>query len=45
MVRTLVLRLERTGRQPESVAPHAAGTLHHIYVITGKPTSCTAQTP
>ncbi|MEU6196648.1 XRE family transcriptional regulator [Streptomyces sp. NPDC047061] len=35
-VRTLVLRLERSGRQPEPVAPHAAGTLHHIYVITGK---------
>ncbi|MFI1353072.1 helix-turn-helix domain-containing protein [Streptomyces sp. NPDC020898] len=35
-VRTLVLRLERGGRQPEPVAPHAAGTLHHIYVITGK---------
>lgn len=35
-VRTLVLRLERSGKQPEPVAPHAAGTLHHIYVITGK---------
>ncbi|MFJ1709608.1 helix-turn-helix domain-containing protein [Kitasatospora sp. NPDC088346] len=35
-VRTLVLRLERGGRQPEPVGPHAAGTLHHIYVITGK---------
>ncbi|WSQ15145.1 cupin domain-containing protein [Streptomyces sp. NBC_01231] len=35
-VRTLVLRLERAGKAPESVAPHAAGTLHHVYVITGK---------
>ncbi|MFK0159806.1 helix-turn-helix domain-containing protein [Streptomyces sp. NPDC090493] len=35
-VRTLVLRLERSGRQPEPVSPHAAGTLHHVYVITGK---------
>ncbi|MER6266766.1 XRE family transcriptional regulator [Streptomyces sp900105755] len=35
-VRTLVLRLERSGKQPEPVVPHAAGTLHHVYVITGK---------
>lgn len=35
-VRTLVLRLERGAGEPETVAPHAAGTLHHIYVITGK---------
>ncbi|MFD6822012.1 helix-turn-helix domain-containing protein [Streptomyces sp. NPDC060085] len=35
-VRTLILRLERDRAQPDSVAPHAAGTLHHIYVITGK---------
>jgi transcriptional regulator with XRE-family HTH domain len=35
-VRTLVLRLERGGTRPEPVTPHAAGTLHHLYVITGK---------
>ncbi|MFE2045981.1 hypothetical protein ACFXAZ_34705 [Streptomyces sp. NPDC059477] len=35
-VRTLVLRLERAPEPPEPVAPHAAGTLHHLYVITGK---------
>ena len=35
-VRALVLRLERHGTTPETVAPHAAGTLHHVYVITGK---------
>ncbi|MCP2321250.1 helix-turn-helix protein [Nocardia amikacinitolerans] len=35
-VRTLVLRLERTGTEPEVVEPHAPGTLHHIYVISGK---------
>jgi len=34
-VRTLMLRLERGGSN-ETVAPHSAGTLHHIYVITGK---------
>ncbi|MET8977157.1 XRE family transcriptional regulator [Streptomyces sp. NPDC004539] len=35
-VRTLVLRLERAAGQPEPIAPHAPGTLHHVYVITGK---------
>ncbi|WNM31678.1 XRE family transcriptional regulator [Streptomyces sp. Li-HN-5-11] len=35
-VRTLLLRLERGGKAPETVPPHAAGTLHHLYVITGK---------
>lgn len=35
-VRTLVLRLERLDREPEVIAPHAPGTLHHLYIITGK---------
>ncbi|MER6526311.1 XRE family transcriptional regulator [Streptomyces sp. NPDC001508] len=35
-VRTLVLRLERGDKDPQPVHPHAAGTLHHLYVITGK---------
>lgn len=35
-VRTVVLRLERTGQNPGIVEPHAPGTLHHIYVISGK---------
>jgi transcriptional regulator with XRE-family HTH domain len=35
-VRTLVLRLERGGGAPEAVGAHAPGTLHHLYVITGK---------
>ncbi|MEU9734798.1 XRE family transcriptional regulator [Streptomyces sp. NPDC048002] len=35
-VRTLVLRLVRGDRDPEPIAAHSAGTLHHIYVITGK---------
>lgn len=35
-VRTLLLRLERSGKAPEVVPPHASGTLHHVYVITGK---------
>jgi transcriptional regulator with XRE-family HTH domain len=36
-VRTLVLRLERGGNGADAaVAPHAAGTLHHVYVVTGK---------
>ena len=35
-VRTLVFRLERGTEPPETIAPHAAGTLHHLYVITGK---------
>jgi transcriptional regulator with XRE-family HTH domain len=34
-VRTLVLRLER-GTDSPTIDPHSAGTLHHIYVITGK---------
>ncbi|MYZ34439.1 helix-turn-helix domain-containing protein [Streptomyces sp. SID4917] len=35
-VRTLVLRLVRGDKDPEPVQPHAAGTLHHLYVVTGK---------
>lgn len=35
-VRTLVLRLERGDRAPEPIPAHSAGTLHHLYVITGK---------
>jgi transcriptional regulator with XRE-family HTH domain len=35
-VRTLVLRLERTGKEPKVIEPHAAGTLHHVYLINGK---------
>jgi quercetin dioxygenase-like cupin family protein len=35
-VRTLVLTLERVGREPQLIDPHPSGTLHHLYVITGK---------
>ncbi|MFD5308986.1 cupin domain-containing protein [Streptomyces ardesiacus] len=35
-VRTLLLRLERGRTEPRTVDPHAPGTLHHVYVITGK---------
>ncbi|MFI1865276.1 helix-turn-helix domain-containing protein [Streptomyces jumonjinensis] len=35
-VRTLVLRLERGGKDSEAIAPHPAGTLHHIYLISGR---------
>ena len=35
-VRTLALRLERGGMDPPIVEPYSAGTLHHLYVITGK---------
>ncbi len=35
-VRTLILRLERTGPQSQTIEPHTAGTLHHLYVVTGK---------
>jgi transcriptional regulator with XRE-family HTH domain len=35
-VRTMVLTLERVGRQPQVIDPHPSGTLHHLYVITGK---------
>lgn len=35
-VRTLLLRLERSGNRSETVEAHQPGTLHHLYVITGK---------
>jgi transcriptional regulator with XRE-family HTH domain len=35
-VRTLVLRLERAAGEPEVIKPHQSGTLHHLYVVTGK---------
>ncbi|WP_324785801.1 XRE family transcriptional regulator [Streptomyces sp. H51] len=35
-VRTLSLRMERTAGEPAVVEPHSPGTLHHVYVITGK---------
>ncbi len=35
-VRTLLLRLEKTGAEPVIINPHSPGTLHHLYVITGK---------
>jgi transcriptional regulator with XRE-family HTH domain len=35
-VRTLALRLERGGDEPAVIEAHPAGTLHHLYVITGK---------
>ena len=28
--------MKRSGGSAETVAPHAAGTLHHIYTISGK---------
>lgn len=31
-----MLRLERRSKDPEPVKAHGPGTLHHIYVITGK---------
>lgn len=34
-VRTLILRLER-GETPEEIDAHPPGTLHHVYVISGK---------
>lgn len=34
-VRTLLLRLER-GNDVPAIEPHQPGTLHHIYVMTGK---------
>ena len=35
-VRTLILRLERNSAEPPVVSAHAPGTLHHIYVFSGK---------
>lgn len=34
-VRTLVLRLARDA-EPETIPGHQAGTLHHLYVVTGR---------
>ncbi|MFJ2756431.1 helix-turn-helix domain-containing protein [Nocardioides sp. NPDC087217] len=34
-VRTLLLRMERNGKAP-TIEPHQPGTLHHVYVMTGK---------
>jgi quercetin dioxygenase-like cupin family protein len=31
-----MLRLERTADQLVEIAGHAPGTLHHIYLVTGK---------
>ena len=35
-VRTLILRLDRRNGEPAVIGPHRPGTLHHMYVITGK---------
>ncbi|WP_063021998.1 helix-turn-helix domain-containing protein [Nocardia niwae] len=35
-VRTLMLRFERSGKQPEIIDGHSLGTLHHLYVVRGK---------
>lgn len=35
-VRTLTLRLRRTRTEPAVIEPHTSGTLHHVYVISGK---------
>lgn len=35
-VRTTLLRLERSKRRPEPIQPHQPGTLHHLYVISGR---------
>ncbi|WP_432975940.1 helix-turn-helix domain-containing protein [Dactylosporangium sp. CA-233914] len=35
-VRTLLLRLERGTTREGLIASHAPGTLHHVYVITGR---------
>jgi transcriptional regulator with XRE-family HTH domain len=35
-VRTLLLQLERGAQRQDLVPPHANGTLHHLYVISGK---------
>ncbi|MDX1874126.1 XRE family transcriptional regulator [Mycolicibacterium sp. 120266] len=35
-VRTLVLRLERGAAEPAVIEPHPPGTLHHLFVITGR---------
>src|ERR1700741_1789745 len=35
-VRTLLLRLERGSAEPTVIDPHPPGTLHHLFVITGR---------
>jgi transcriptional regulator with XRE-family HTH domain len=35
-VRTLVLRLDRSSETAATIGPHRPGTLHHLYVISGK---------
>lgn len=36
-IRTLLLRIERTpDRPPGALEPHGPGTLHHLYVISGR---------
>ena len=35
-VRTLLLRLERTSQKDQVIEGHQPGTLHHLYVISGK---------
>ncbi len=35
-VRTLVIRLERAKAGSQTIEAHSPGTLHHLYVITGK---------
>lgn len=35
-VRTTLIRLERKGRPSEPIAPHAIGSLHHLYVVSGR---------
>ena len=35
-VRTLLLRLERTSQKDQVVEGHQPGTLHHLYVISGR---------
>ncbi|WP_300679709.1 XRE family transcriptional regulator [Nocardioides sp.] len=35
-IRTLLTRLERTSEKPGVVDSHVPGTLHHLYVVTGR---------
>jgi len=35
-VRTLTLKLERVDGEPRVIDAHSAGTLHHLYVISGR---------
>ena len=38
-VRTLLLRLERTNQKDQVIEGHQPGTLHHLYVISGRLTT------